>query len=130
MPSLPSHSPNQPLPIPTPPPAMSTIAKSGLKANKPMEFMGSYTKSEEFLQECETYIELTEPAALDRARIAFVLTYLKGPAPSAWKRQYIVSTYNQTDSFARFKERFNAAYGDLFSIRATKPNRYALTIPI
>jgi len=91
---------------------MSTATKTGLKANKPTEFTGSYTKSEEFLQECETYIELTKPTTSDRAKIAFVLTYLKGPAPSAWKRQYIISTYNQTDSLARFKEHFNAAYGD------------------
>jgi len=91
---------------------MSTTAKSGLKANKPTEFMGSYTKSEEFLQECETYIELTEPMASDRAKIAFVLTYLKGPVPSAWKRQYIISTYNRTDAFNEFKACFNAAYGD------------------
>jgi len=91
---------------------MSTAAKTGLKANKPTGFTGSYAKSEEFLQECETYIELTEPTASDRAKIAFILTYLKGPAPSAWKRQYIISTYNQTDSFSKFKERFNAAYGD------------------
>jgi len=91
---------------------MSTIAKSGLKANKPTEFTGSYTKSEEFLQECETYIELTEPTASDKAKIAFILTYLKGPTPSAWKRQYIVSTNNRSDSFDKFKERFNAAYGD------------------
>jgi len=91
---------------------MSTAAKSGLKANKPTEFTGSYTKSEEFLQECETYIELTEPSASDRAKIAFILTYLKGPAPSAWKRQYIVSKNNRTDSFDEFKARFNVAYGD------------------
>jgi len=91
---------------------MSNAAKSGLKANKPTEFMGSYQKSEEFLQECETYIELTEPSASDRARIAFILTYLKGPAPSTWKRQYIISTYNRMDTFDEFKKCFNMAYGD------------------
>jgi len=74
--------------------------------------MGSYMKSEEFLQECKTYIKLTEPTASDRAKIAFILTYLKGPAPSAWKRQYIISTFNRMDSFAKFKMCFDAAYGD------------------
>ena len=64
------------------------------------------------MQECETYIELTEPTASDKAKIAFILTYLKGPAPSAWKRQYIISTFNRTDTFDEFKVRFNTAYGD------------------
>jgi len=91
---------------------MSTAAKSGLKANKPMEFTGSYTKSEEFLQECETYIKLTESSASDRAKIAFILTYLKGPAHPPGKRQYIILTYNRTDTFDKFKACFNAAYGD------------------
>src|SRR5882724_203136 len=111
-PPSPPTPPDQPLPVPTPPPVMSNVAKSGLKANKPTEFTGSYTKSEEFLQECETYIDLTEPSASDRAKIAFILTYLKGPAPSAWKRQYIISTNNRSDTFDEFKARFNAAYGD------------------
>jgi len=83
--TVPPHSSKPTSSCPTPPPIMSTTGKSGLKANKPTEFMGSYTKSEEFLQECETYIELTESSASDRAKIAFILTYLKGPAPSAWK---------------------------------------------
>ena len=74
--------------------------------------MGSYTKSEEFLQECEIYIELTNPTALDRAKITFILTYLKGPAPSTWKRQYVISTFNHTDSYAEFRTRFNAAYSN------------------
>jgi len=111
-PPSPPTPPNQPLPVSTPPPVMSTATKTGLKANKPTEFTGSYTKSEEFLQECETYIDLTEPSASDRAKIAFILTYLKGPAPSAWKWQYIISTYNRTDTFDEFKARFNAAYGN------------------
>jgi len=62
---------------------MST--KSGLKANKPTEFTGSYTKSEELLQECEVYIRLSDPTATDGAKITFILTYLKGATPSAWK---------------------------------------------
>jgi len=91
---------------------MSTTAKSGLKANKPTEFTGSYAKSEEFLQECEIYIDLTDLTALDKAKIAFVLTYLKGPTPSVWKRQYVISGLNLLDSFSKFKKHFNEAYGD------------------
>ena len=56
----------------------------------------------------------------DWAKIAFILTYLKGPAPSAWKRQYITSTLNTTDSYAEFKKRFNEAYGD--------PNKKSTTL--
>jgi len=110
--TIPSHSPEPTSSCPDSSTRYVHCYQNGLKANKPTEFTGSYTKSEEFLQECETYIELTKPTTSDRAKIAFVLTYLKGPAPSAWKRQYIISTYNQTDSLARFKEHFNAAYGD------------------
>jgi len=70
---------------------MSTVAKSGLRPTN-QQIHGKYTKSEEFLQECETYIELTEPTASDRRRIAFVLTYLKGPAPSRGKDSTLSST--------------------------------------
>jgi len=87
-------------------------AKSGLKANKPTEFTGSYTKSEEFLQECEVYIRLSDPSAADGAKIAFILTYLKGAAPSAWKRQYCASGKDATDSYAVFKTKFVEAFGD------------------
>jgi len=76
-----------------------------------MEFTGSYMKSEEFLQECETYIDLTEPSASDRAKIALSSPISK-VLPLRLERQYIVSTYNRTDTFDEFKARFNAAYGD------------------
>src|SRR5882762_4491979 len=84
----------------------------GLKANKPTEFTGSHSRSEEFIQECDGYIQLTDPTASNASRIAFILSYVKGPAPMAWKQQYCLSAKHQTDTFNKFKKRFFDSFGD------------------
>ena len=87
-------------------------SSKGLKANKPTEFTGSRSRSEEFIQECEGYIQLTDPTASNTSRVAFVLSYVKGPALTAWKRQYCLSGKHQTDVFDEFKKRFFDLFGD------------------
>src|SRR5882762_11294692 len=87
-------------------------SSKGLKANKPTKFTGSRSCSEEFIQECNGYIQLTDPTASNASRIAFVLLYVKGPAPTAWKWQYCLSRKNQTDTFDEFKKRFFDLFGN------------------
>jgi len=88
-------------------------SSKGLKANKPTEFTGSRSQSEEFIQECDGYIQLTNPTASNASCIAFVLSYVKGPAPTAWKWQYCLSGKHQTDTFDEFKKPFFDSFGDL-----------------
>jgi len=95
-------------------------SSKGLKANKPTEFTGSCTRSEEFIQECNGYIQLTDSTASNASRIAFVLLYVKGPTPTAWKQQYSLSKKDQSDTFDEFKKRFFDSFGD--------PNKKANTL--
>src|SRR5882762_2395827 len=87
-------------------------SSKGLKANKPTEFTSSRSCSKEFIQECDGYIQLTNPTASNASRIVFILSYVKGPAPTAWKRQYCLSRKNQTNTFDKFKKRFFDSFGD------------------
>jgi len=63
------------------PPSCLTLPSPASKPTNQRSFTGSYTKSEEFLQECETYIELTEPSASDRAKNRFYPHLSQRPCP-------------------------------------------------
>jgi len=104
---------NQPLPVPTFPPVMSTAAKSGLKANKPTEFMGSYTKSEEFfarmrdLHRPHGTLHLRQSKkSLSSSLISKAL--LLPPGRGSISARHTIDRTLSTNS----RRIFNAAYGD------------------
>jgi len=95
-------------------------SSKGLKANKLTEFTGSCSRSKEFIQECDGYIQLTDPTTSNASHIAFVLSYVKGPTPMAWKWQYCLSGKTQVNTFDEFKKRFFDSFGN--------PNKKANTL--
>ena len=80
--------------------------KKEYNINRPTPFMGDRTKIENFVQECDIYLNINQGIYdNDVAKIAFVLSFIIAGEAQKWKEQFIRSiTNNQLMTFPMFGE--------------------------
>ena len=80
--------------------------KKEYNINRPTPFTGDRTKIENFVQECNVYLNINQGTYdNDAAKIAFVLSFIMAGEAQKWKEQFIRSiTNNQLMTFPTFGE--------------------------
>ena len=83
---------------------MNLTPRKEYNINWPTPFTGDRTKIENFVQECDVYLNINETIYdTDAAKIAFVLSFIMAGEAQKWKEQYIHSiTSNSRMTFPTF----------------------------
>ena len=84
----------------------NTTQKKEYNINRPTPFTGDRTKIENFVQECDVYLNINQGTYdNDTAKIAFVLSFITAGEAQKWKEQFIRSIMNnQLKTFPTFGE--------------------------
>ena len=70
--------------------AMNTTQKKEYNINRPTPFTGDRTKIENFVQECDVYLNINQGTYDNNvAKIAFVLSFITAGEAQKWKEQFI-----------------------------------------
>ena len=85
--------------------AMNPTLRKECNINRPTLFTGDRTKIENFVQECNVYLNINETIYdTDTAKIAFILSFITVGEAQKWKEQYIRSiTSNSRMTFPMFE---------------------------
>ena len=83
---------------------MNPIPQKEYNINRPTPFTGDQTKIENFVQECNVYLNINDMIYdTDAAKIAFVLSFITAGEVQKWKEQFIHSiTSNSRMMFLTF----------------------------
>ena len=83
---------------------MNLAPRKEYNINRPTPFTGDRTKIENFVQECNVYLNINDTIYdTDAAKIAFVLSFITAEEAQKWKEQYIHSiTSNSRMTFPTF----------------------------
>ena len=97
--------------------AQNNTQKKEYNINRPTPFTGDRTKIENFVQECDIYLNINQGTYdNDAAKIAFVLSFITAGEAQKWKEQFIRSiTNNQLMTFPMFGE-FMTKLQDAFKV--------------
>ena len=84
----------------------NTTQKKEYNINRPTPFTGDRTKIENFIQECDVYLNINQGTYdNDAAKIAFVLSFITAGEAQKWKEQFICSiTSNRLMTFPTFAD--------------------------
>ena len=95
-----------PPPPPPPPPPIPEAAK-------PQDFTGRSETLEQFIHQCNLFLNLDNYT--DRAKITFVLSYMKSGSALTWAEQKLTeyATANWVETWAQFLVELRAAFGDV-----------------
>ena len=83
---------------------MNPTPRKEYNINQPTPFTGDRTKIENFIQECNVYLNINDTIYnTDAVKIAFVLSFITAGEAQKWKEQYIHSiTSNSRMTFPMF----------------------------
>ena len=83
---------------------MNPTPRKEYNINRPTPFTGDRTKIENFVQECNVYLNINDMIYdMDVAKIAFVLSFIMAGEAQKWKEQFICSiTSNSRMTFPTF----------------------------
>ena len=83
---------------------MNPAPRKEYNINRPTLFTGDRTKIENFVQECDIYLNINDTIYdMDTAKIAFVLSFITAGEAQKWKEQFIRSiTSNSRMMFPTF----------------------------
>ena len=95
----------------------NTTQKKEYNINQPTPFTGDRNKIENFVQECDVYLNINQGIYDNNAtKIAFVLSFITAGEAQKWKEQFIRSiTNNQLMTFPTFGE-FMTKLQDAFKV--------------
>ena len=83
---------------------MNPATRKPYNINRPTPFTGDRTKIENFIQECDVYLNINNTIYdMDTAKIAFVISFITAGEAQKWKEQFIHSiTSNSRMMFPTF----------------------------
>ena len=71
---------------------MNPTPRKEYNINRPTPFTGDRTKIENFIQECDVYLNINDSIYdTDTVKIAFVLSFIMAGEAQKWKEQFICS---------------------------------------